>query len=266
MKDSHPSAQPAQNKRTIGFVHRVAFVLAVVVMSNAFSQEASIRVNVSKHLPDMAPIDSVLPSPIPGLYEIDVAGHVMYTDSNGSYIFDGSIVDIRNGKRNLTRERWGTLNKVDFRSLPLQYAVVRKMGNGQGRMALFEDANCVYCKALERKIHSEVRNATIYTFLLSKLSPDSKTKAKAVWCSAHPGEAWESWMVHGIAPNEAPSSCDGQAIEKASLLADQLHIVGTPTIIFASGRRVQGIAATETLKAELNDSRSSAPPDSARGK
>src|SRR5690242_8549963 len=46
---------------------------------------------IASRFPDV-PIEAVLPSPIPGIYEVDTATDIVYADASGEYIFSGSLM------------------------------------------------------------------------------------------------------------------------------------------------------------------------------
>ncbi|NEM46645.1 MAG: DsbC family protein, partial [Xanthomonas perforans] len=84
-------------------------------------------------------------TPMPGLYEVRIGTDVFYTDAKGNYLIQGELIDTK-ARRNLTEDRINKLTAVDFASLPLQDAFTIVRGNGQRKIAVFEDPNCGYCK------------------------------------------------------------------------------------------------------------------------
>ena len=86
---------------------------------------ATIRGNLAKRLPNLPAIDEVNRSPVPGLWELRIGSHVIYSDSQGSFVIEGEIVDTSTNV-NLTRQRIDDLTAFDFAKLPLKDAVVWK--------------------------------------------------------------------------------------------------------------------------------------------
>ncbi|HXZ08002.1 MAG TPA: DsbC family protein, partial [Paraburkholderia sp.] len=195
------------------------------------------------------PIKSISKTPIAGLYEINLGTQIIYSDANGDYLMLGDLVDAKT-RTNLTEARLAETNKIDFASLPFANAVKVVKGNGSRKMAVFSDPNCPYCKQLETSLKS-IDNVTVYTFLYPVLSPDSKEKSKAIWCSADRAKAWESWMLERRAPTAA-ASCDTTAIDKNLALGQQMNVDGTPTVFLADGRRLPGAVPADRLDKELS--------------
>ena len=210
-----------------------------LVALGALAQEAAIRKNITERLPQLKAIDEVTKSVIPGLYELRVNGtEIYYTDAQGNYLVQGNIIDIRN-RRNLTEERVDKLTAVKFDSLPLKDAFTIVRGNGQRKLAVFEDPNCGYCKRFERDLQ-KVDNVTIHMFLYPILGPDSVEKSKAIWCAKDKGLAWQDWMVREQATPPAAAMCDTSALTRNVELGKSFKINGTPTLLFVNGTRVPG--------------------------
>lgn len=178
-----------------------------------------------------------------GLYEIYAGGQLFYSDEKGSVFVFGSLVD---GKthRNITAEQQLAL-------LPLQDAIKRVNGNGgNGKRTLitFEDPNCGYCKKLTKELVN-LKDATVYTFLVPILSEDSLVKSKKIWCAPDRLKAFDDWMVNGKAP--AGSDNCANPLERNSKLAQGLGVSGTPVIFFPNGERVPGYMPLDKIEKAL---------------
>ena len=178
----------------------------------AVANEAAIRKAIAERMPNAPKIDEVRAAPMPGLWEIRIGNEIRYTDPTGSYLIEGELIDLK-AKRNLTDERVTQLNRVDFASLPFKDAVVWKNGNGKRRIAVFADPNCGYCKRFEKSLQ-DVKDVTVYTFLIPILGGDSAEKTRAIWCAKDSTGVWLGWMLKNEQPPKAPSSCDDAAIER----------------------------------------------------
>ena len=213
----------------------------------AWAQEDVIRKNLPARLPQFKQIDEVRKSEIGGLYEVRVDGsEIYYTDAKADFLIEGSLIDTRS-KRNLTEERVEKLTAVKFDSLPLKdaFAVVR--GNGERKLAVFEDPNCGYCKRFERDLQ-KVDNVTIYMFLYPILGADSVEKSKAIWCAKDRVAAWLDWMLRDQSATSAAAGCDATALSRNVELGRKHKINGTPTLLFTNGSRVPG--AVDAKKVE----------------
>jgi thiol:disulfide interchange protein DsbC len=232
-------------------------VLAVALAATclgAMAQEAVIRKNMAERIPQLKSIDEVTKTGIPGVFEIRVNGtEVYYTDAQANYLIQGNLIDTRQ-RRNLTEERVEKLTTVKFDALPLKDAFTIVRGNGQRKLAVFEDPNCGYCKRFERDLQ-KVDNVTIYMFLYPILGPDSTEKSKAIWCAKDRSQAWQDWMVRDQPAGNAAAMCDTTALARNVELGRTYKITGTPTLIFTNGSRVPGAIDSKQVEKLLAESK-----------
>lgn len=215
----------------------------------AVANEAAIRKAIAERMPNAPKIDEVRQSPMPGLWEIRIGNEVRYTDPTGSFLIEGELIDLK-AKKNLTEERITQLNRVDFASLPFKDAVMWKNGTGKRRIAVFADPNCGYCKRFEKGLQ-EMKDVTVYTFLIPILGGDSPEKTKAIWCSKDNANAWLSWMLKGEQPAKPAAACDDAAIERNLALSRKIHVNGTPAILLEDGNRIPGAVGPVELEKRL---------------
>jgi thiol:disulfide interchange protein DsbC len=222
-------------------------LLLALAAGAASADEAFIKKAVESKLPN-AKVESVKKTPYLGLYEVVVAGEILYTDEKAQYFFAGSIIDAKTMK-DLTEERRNKLIEVKFDTLPLDMAVKAVRGNGKRTMAIFADPNCGYCKKLEKEM-ANVTDVTIYYFLYPILAPTSTDKSKAVWCNNDPVKAWNDMMQRGVDP-PAINECNAP-IQTVLDLGRKLRVNGTPTIIFMDGSRIPGAVSVAEIEKQLN--------------
>lgn len=228
---------------------RRATACAVILLTGqlAQAQEAVIRKNLPQRIPQLSQIDEIRKSEIPGLFEVRVNGNELYyADAQANYLIQGSIIDTR-AKKNLTEDRINKLSAVKFDALPFNDAFVIVRGNGQRKLAVFEDPNCGYCKRFERDLQ-KVDNVTVYMFLYPILGPDSMEKSKAIWCAKDRGQAWQDYMVRDQSVPPAGPKCDAAAIARNVEVGRNFRIQGTPTLFFADGSRVPGAIDTKQIE------------------
>jgi len=229
----------------------VLTLLAALSLS-ALAQEAAIRKNLPTRLPQLKSIDEVRPSGMPGLFEVRVNGtEIYYTDAQGNYLIEGNLIDTRN-RRNLTDERIEKLTAIKFEQLPVKDAFTIVRGNGERKIAVFEDHNCGYCKRFERDLQ-KVDNVTIYLFLYPILGADSTEKTKAIWCARDRAQAWQDWMLRDQVAPAAAAMCDTSALARNVDLGRKHKINGTPTLLFTNGARVPGAVDAKKIEQLLAD-------------
>jgi len=179
--------------------------------------------------------------------EVTVGGEVLYTDPNASFLFMGSIVDLKT-KENVTEARLRQVNAIKFEQLPLDSAIKITRGNGSRRIAIFEDPHCGYCKRFERDLQG-ISDITVYVFLYPILSQNSIDQSKQIWCSKDPGKMWLDHMTKDLAP-AGDSSCQ-TPLDQNLAFGRAKHINGTPTIVFENGERVPGVMPIAEVEKKL---------------
>ena len=235
-------SRPALSRLASGLV-----ALGLLAATAVQADEADIRKTFAERFPNLPRIDEIRPAPVAGLWEVRIGTDVTYTDAKGAYLIQGSIIDTAT-RKDLTQERVDKLTAIDFASLPLKDAIVWKNGNGKRRIAVFADPNCGYCKRLEKDLVN-VKDVTVYTFVIPILGGDSPEKSRSIWCAKDSTASWRSWMIDGVAPQRAMGQCDTTAIERNAALARKHKVNGTPAIVFEDGTRAPGaIPAAEIEK------------------
>lgn len=215
--------------------------LLVFLAFGARADEADLRKNLEGQL--KIKVTKVSPTPVKGLFEVQVGDRIFYANDNGSYYFEGDLSETK-GQKNLTAARRFTL-------LPLDLAVKTVRGNGANAIVTFEDPHCGYCKKLVKEL-ANVKDVTIYTFLLPILSEDSAVKAKAIWCASDRSKAWNEWMASGITPPMPAKECDPMPMfRKVHELSQAFEISGTPFIMFANGNMARGYIAGPEIEKKL---------------
>ncbi len=215
----------------------------------ALANEAVIRKSIAERMPNAPKIDEVRPSPMPGLWEIRIGNEIRYMDPTGTFLIEGELIDLK-ARKNLTEERVSQVNRVDFATLPFKDAVVWKSGNGKRRIAVFADPNCGFCKRFEASLQ-EVKDVTVYTFLLPILGGDSPEKSRAIWCAKDRTATWLGWMLKGEAPPKPAANCDSTAIDRNLALSRKIHVTGTPAILLEDGNRIPGAVGAVELERRL---------------
>jgi thiol:disulfide interchange protein DsbC len=211
--------------------------------------EASLRRAIAERLPNFPPIDEIRTTPIPGLFEIRLGNEIRYVDAKGEYLIEGDMVDLSR-RVSLTQERVDRFNAINFASLPLADAMVTKRGSGARKLAVFEDPNCGYCKRFEKGL-AEIKDVTIYTFLIPILGPGSEERSRAIWCSKDALAAWQDWMLRDKPPAKVEGNCDAAALTRNLAFARRHAINGTPALVFEDGTRVPGAIPAEQIEERL---------------
>jgi thiol:disulfide interchange protein DsbC len=235
------------------FPRRLLLGLTIGLLAATWAQAddlGALRKNLEHRLPDLK-IDNLQKSPIAGLYEVTSDGDIYYVDEQANYLIQGQIVDTRT-KQNLTQAKLDKLNAIDFASLPLKDAIVWKSGTGKHRMAIFADPNCGFCKRFEHTLQ-DVKDVTVYTFMIPILGGDSPQKAHDIWCSKDRTSTWRNWMLNGVPIQRSMGPCDTSALDRNLAMARRYHVDATPNVVFESGFRAPGALPEEEVEKHLKE-------------
>lgn len=228
-----------------------SLVTGLCLLALPASANDSLKKALQARFPDIS-IEQVNKSPIAGLWEVYADGQIFYADEKGDHVLlNGMLVDTKT-RTNLTDDRLSKLRSIDFGSLPVDLAIKEVKGNGKRKLVVFSDADCPFCKRLEKSL-LEVTDVTVYTFLypIDKLHPQANERSRRVWCSSDRLKAWKDWMLEGKSPT-AGADCDNP-VGKVAALGEKLRVNGTPTLVFASGRTVPGAIGAKDIERYLSE-------------
>lgn len=200
-------------------------------------------------------------TPVAGLYEVAMGANVAYVaGSNPRYLLFGHLWDAR-AMRDLTAPRLAQAStpapaadnhdddaeRIAWAQLPLADAIQRVKGNGSRALAVFSDPACTYCQRLEAELE-RLDHVTLYTFLVPF---QGAALPAAIWCAADRAGAWQQVMLAGDTALPAPDTPCASPLERNLALARQLGVRGTPTLLFADGRRLDGYHDAAAIEAKL---------------
>jgi thiol:disulfide interchange protein DsbC len=96
---------------------------------------------IMKLIPDIRVI-SIEPAIIPGLWEVAFESKgkkgVVYIDSTRSYLVVGSVIGLGTGM-NYTKQKFESINTVDFSSIPLEDSLVLGNPKAEYKVVVFDD-------------------------------------------------------------------------------------------------------------------------------
>ena len=231
----------------------LAALLALPCAGHAASQEDIIKANIEQFTGGKVNAEKVTPSPAQGIWQVESEGEIFYVDASGRYgIVGGRMVDMSE-KKDLTERALAALHSVPFESLPLHLAIKQVNGNGQRKVAVFEDPACPVCRAFA-PFADQLENTTLYRFPFPVISPQSAQIVRNAWCAQNRAAAWDAAMRGLPQQGAVPDECDVSGLEAILRFGEQHKIHNTPTMFLGNGKRLVGAVPPEQFMVELEAS------------
>jgi len=190
--------------------------------------------------------ENIVPSSIPGLYQVTIAPQVLYISRDAKLLFYGDVVDRETGK-NLTtpirdQARLEIVNGMDESSM----IVFAPKKETKHTITVFTDIDCGYCK----KLHDEIKTYTdlgikvrYLAYPRAGINSPSYNKAVNVWCSKDRNKAI---TVAKLNQSVSSEKC-ADPVKSHMLMGEKLGVNGTPNLILDDGRMVPGYVPAPKL-------------------
>ncbi len=230
-------------------------ILFVVVVPQAVAVETSKDTDqVLKRMLALAPgivVDEIVPTRIPGLYEVRVGPRIIYVTGNGRYVIQGSILDMQT-RKNLTEPSVRSATVKALKSIGEENMLVFGSKELKHTVTVFTDVDCGSCRRLHRELAAYHKRGIRIRYLFfpraGMFSP-SYTKAVSVWCAKDRGQAMDS-----AARGETLKKHDCQnPVAGHMLLGQQIGVTSTPTLILPDGQVLPGYISPDRLSRFLRD-------------
>jgi thiol:disulfide interchange protein DsbC len=227
----------------------VAVASTLMSTQRVYADSADDVLNRFRALYPSTRIDAVKPSPLAGIWIIQMGRNVAYSDSAGRYLLFGAIFDSQT--RSVIAQSSAPSDDDEKRIIvPEEYlklAIKTVKGNGAQRLSVFSDPQCGYCKRLEPEL-AKLNDVTIYTFPYPILGEISQQLTNNVLCAKDQRHAWSNAMTKGAVPVQR--AC-GKSFEQVLELGKSIGINGTPTLIAGDGRVLSGAHSAQDIQGWL---------------
>ena len=221
-------------------------LMCAVWVTGASAQEIEDRMGEALSAFAGQPIDieSVRPSPAPGIVEVQVInGPLLYATEDGGYFFlNGDLHQVSvAGAVNLTEERRSLARKEQLAAVSLEDMVVfSPKGETRDYVSVFTDVTCFYCQKLHMEVDQlnakgvEVR---YLAFPRGGINSDGAKKLATAWCA----DDQQTTLTELKAGMDLPvNDCADSPIAAQYQLGQEMGVSGTPAIITSSGMMIPG--------------------------
>ncbi len=228
----------------------LAFLFVSGVNAELSDSDKSAVKDIAAKLPGIE-AENIVPSSIPGLYQVIAAPQVLYISRDAKLLFYGDIINRETGKNITTpirdKARLTVINEMDESSM----IVFTPKKETKHTITVFTDIDCGYCK----KLHSEMSSYTdlgikvrYLAYPRAGINSSSYNKAVNVWCAKDRNKAITTAKLN---QNVTSEKCD-DPVKKHMLLGEKLGVNGTPNLILDDGRMIPGYVPAPKLLELLN--------------
>jgi thiol:disulfide interchange protein DsbC len=182
-------------------------------------------------------------SPLPGLYQADIGGRIVYYSPEPELLLFGQIFD-KNGV-DLTSQALSETHKKRANRVDLEKALMIGPA-GAPEIVEFSNPDCGYCRLLNNFVRGEaeqgrpLRRKIIFT----AYTDEARKKAEHILCAKDPEKAFHE-IYQGAAPKALLTCREGRELVLAHAeMSRSAGIQGTPTL-WLDGRTVEGFRQGE---------------------
>lgn len=200
-------------------------------------------------------VQVIAPTPIDGLYQVVVAGQVLYMSGDGRFLFQGDAFDTVSH----TELNTATMNRLRREAIAkLQPAQMIRFAPPDPKytITVFTDVDCPYCKAFHSHMAEINKLGIAVNYLFwprTGLGTPSAQKAVNVWCASDRQAALTNAFLGGQLTD---AHCQSPVARDFHLGID-LGVEGTPAVFAENGALLGGYIAPKELLHRLESTRSS---------
>jgi thiol:disulfide interchange protein DsbC len=230
-------------------------LLVAVTAVSAAADEPSAPVDprgvIAAKFPNTKP-DEVRPSPVKGIFQVDMDGDTAYVSADGKFLFSGDLYDV-DSRANLTEvSRMGARSKALAKLDERDMIIFAPATAAKHTITVFTDVECGYC----RKLHGEIGQLTklgvrvrYMAYPRSGPGTDDWKKMEQVWCAKDRKDAITK--AKQGEPVKAPN-CGATPVGKQYELGEQLGVRGTPAIFTPGGDYIGGYLPPQEMVKQLD--------------
>ncbi len=227
-------------------VSGLALVSTVSALANADGQALVTKLKSLR--PDI-PIERVSPSPLPGIYQLELTGGtVFYGTEDGRYLFAGDLYELGDDDLvNLAEQ-----GRVEKRQELMASVAVEDMivfppsGQRNAVINVFTDVDCGYCQKLHQEVPELNEMGVEVRYLAyprAGIGSRSYQKIVSAWCAKDKNSAITA-LKSG---QDIPDMDCANPVAAQYELGHEVGVSGTPAIVLEDGRLLPGYMPAEQL-------------------
>ncbi|PIE45525.1 MAG: thiol:disulfide interchange protein [Gammaproteobacteria bacterium] len=227
-------------------------ILSVLFLPLVWVSADPIDLSLFKNrLPEVS-IESVKPSAIEGLYEVQVGNRVVYLSADGQKVITGDLYDLKE-EFSHTEKSEGKLRLDALEAIADKDKIIYKAKNEKYKIAIFTDISCPFCNRIHHHINA-FNDAGItveyLAFPRNGIHSAAGENMQKIWCSDDKTQALTAAKLKKQLPEK---DCQGNQVAEQFALGQTLGINAAPAIILPDGRILPGYIELQQLQAILEE-------------
>ena len=231
-------------------------LLALPVLAQEINEASTatlIKSKIEQVRPDLT-VDTVKPSPAPGLYEVKLsAGPVLYATATGDFFVLGDLYAVTlNELVNVSEKARDAERRELMASIATDDMIVfAAEGERRSSITVFTDVDCFYCQKLHQEVPALNKAGVEVRYLAyprAGVGSESYRKIASAWCADNKQDA----ITRLKAREEIPDNvCPGNPVADQFMLGQKAGVRGTPALVLESGEMVPGYVPADELVKRL---------------
>ncbi len=198
-------------------------------------------------------VESVEPSPVPGMYLARVGGDWLTLSADGRFVFTGEILELRDsGAVSLIEERQKLVRVPGIAALQPDQLISFPAAEQKAEVYVFTDVTCGYCRQLHRQMadYNSLGITVHYlAFPRGGLNSGAARILSDIWCSPNPQLAMTEAKLDKPL-SQTPVACDSPIASQYEL-GEMFGVRGTPAVFTADGEQLGGYLPPAKMAQDL---------------
>ena len=224
--------------------------LPLFAIADSAEQIDQLRAKLKEALPEFTP-DSIKASPIDGFFEVAYGTQIVYVSGDAKYVIQGTLVDLEDGKKNLTQAAEDEVRKQYMTDVNALESISFGAEKPKHTITVFTDIDCPYCQKLHEEMDQYASYGIKVNYLLfprNGLTSPGYLKAISVWCS----DDREDALTRAKAREEIEDqTCDNPIADHFNV-GKKVGVTGTPAVLTQNGRLMPGYVPAKELAQRLD--------------
>lgn len=210
--------------------------LSLALAASPLLANDRVMARMAEVVPEVSP-DSILPAPIPGMFEVRYGTDIFYVSDDARFLFQGNLIDLE-GRSNLTEVTRQGIRANYFSVIgDADLTVFEPEGEVRHVLNIFTDPQCPHCRRLHQEMAQYLdAGIKVRYFILPVVGRDSPVVMRNIWCAEDRPAAMDLAKSGRPVPD---AECATPADDHLAL-ARELGINGTPATVTDTGLLVSG--------------------------